>query len=108
MTLKTIICQFLFPALIAGVGTLSMSCSNDDGNSDIPDIPTDTPVPEEEPFVGFTYMEDSVQIQFQLLNSDSVAMDTFKEGDDIIFKLTVTNTSSDWVTITPLHQVYIY
>ena len=105
MKLKTTIFQLLFPALIAGIGTLSMSCSSDDGNSEIPEVPSDPPVPEEEPFVGVTYMEDSVKIQLQLLNSDSVAMDTFKEGEDIIFKLTVTNTSSDWVTITPLHQI---
>lgn len=107
MKLKTIIYQFLFPALIAGIGTLSISCSSDDGDSEIPSVPTDPPeptIPEEKPFVGVTYMEDSVKIQLQLLNSDSVAMDTFKEGEDIIFKLTITNTGSDWIPTTPMEN----
>lgn len=105
MKLKTIIYQFLFPALIAGIGTLSMSCSSDDENSEVPTVPVvpaDSIVPEEKPFVGVRYMEDSVQIQFQLLNSDSVAMDTFKEGEDVIFKLTIKNISSELVMITPI------
>lgn len=102
MKLRITIYQFLFLALIAGIESLSMSCSSDDGNSEIPDVPADPPVPEEEPFVGVRYMEDSVQIQFQLLNSDSVAMDTFKEGEDIIFKLTIMNISNEIVLITPI------
>lgn len=107
MKLKTIIYQFLFPALIAGIGTLSISCNSDDGASELPTVPTDPTeptTPEEEPFVGVTYMEDSVKIQLQLLNSDSVAMDTFKEGEDIIFKLTISNTSSDWVQTIPMEN----
>ena len=107
MKLKTIIYQFLFPALIAGIGTLSISCNSDDGDSELPTVPIDPPeptTPEEKPFVGVTYMEDSVQIQLQLLNSDSVAVDTFKEGEDIIFKLTITNTGSDWVQTIPMEN----
>ena len=90
MRLKALLYQLLFPAIIAGIGSLSISCSSDDGNSelpDIPDAPTDSIDPDDTPFVGVTYMEDSVKIQLQLLNSDSVATDTFKEGEDIIFKL---------------------
>lgn len=81
-------------------------CSNDEGN-ELPSVPTDPielTTPEEKPFVGVTYMEDSIKIQLQLLNSDSVAMDTFKEGEDIIFKLTISNTSSDWVYTTPIDK----
>ena len=81
-------------------------CSNDEGN-ELPSVPTDPielTTPEEKPFVGVTYMEDSVKIQLQLLNSDSVAMDTFKEGEDIIFKLTISNTSSDWVQTAPMEK----
>ena len=47
-------------------------------------------------------MEDSVRIQLQLLNSDSVATDTFKEGEDIIFKLTIKSIGNDLVMITPI------
>ena len=89
-------------------GTVLTACSSSDNDGEIPDIPTDPTdsiVPEETPFVGVTYMEDSVKIQLQLLNSDSVATDTFKEGEDIIFKLTVTSTGSEWVAMTPLHQI---
>ena len=81
-------------------------CSNDEGN-ELPSVPTDPielTTPEEKPFVGVTYMEDSVKIQLQLLNSDSVAMDTFKEGEDIIFKLTIMNMSSELVMITPIDE----
>lgn len=107
MKTKAVLYHFLFPALIAGIGMLSISCSNDDGNSEIPEAPNDSIVPsepEEKPFVGVTYFEDSVKIQFQLLNSDSVAVDTFKEGEDIIFKLTITNTGSDWVQTIPMEN----
>jgi hypothetical protein len=107
MSVKTIIYQFLFSALFAGIGTLSISCSSDDGNTEIPTdpiAPAVPAIPEEEPFVGVTYMEDSVQIQFQLLNSDSVAMDTFKEGEDIIFKLTILNIGGDMVLATPMED----
>ena len=81
-------------------------CSNDEGN-ELPSVPTDPielTTPEEKPFVGVTYMEDSVKIQLQLLNSDSVAMDTFKEGEDIIFKLTIMNMGSELVMITPIDE----
>lgn len=104
MKLKTIIFLFLFPALIAGIGTLSMSCSSDDGKSELPTDPIIPSEPEEKPFIGVTYMEDSVQIQLQLLNSDSVAADTFKEGEDIIFKLTIMNIGSDKVLATPIEK----
>ena len=107
MKLKTIIYQFLLPALIAGIGTLSISCNSNDGDSELPSVPTDPTeptTPEDKPFVGVTYMEDSVKIQLQLLNSDSVAMDTFKEGEDIIFNLTITNTGSDWVQTAPMEK----
>ncbi len=99
--------KVLLIALLAGIGTLSISCSSDDGDSELPTVPIDPPeptIPEEKPFVGVTYMEDSVKIQLQLLNSDSVAMDTFKEGEDIIFKLTITNTGSDWIPTTPMEN----
>ena len=94
-------------ALFAGIGTLSISCNSDDGDSELPSVPTDSTkstIPEDKPFVGVTYMEDSVKIQLQLLNSDSVAMDTFKEGEDIIFNLTITNTGSDWVQTAPMEK----
>ncbi len=107
MKLKTIINQLLFLVLIAGIGMFFISCNSDDGDSELPSVPTDSTkstTPEEKPFIGFTCMEDSVQIQLQLLNSDSVAMDTFKEGEDIIFKLTIMNISSELVLITPIDE----
>ena len=104
---KKTLYQFLFPVMIAGIGTLSISCNGDDSGSDLPNIPSEPAVPEknvseEEPFVGVTCIEDSVKIQLQLLNSDSVAVDTFTEGEDIIFKLSITNLSSDLVITTPI------
>ena len=92
MKRKNVINRFLIPVMMAGIGTLCVSCSSDDGNSELPDIPT---IPKEEPFKGVICFEDSVKMQLQLLNSDSVATDTFKEGEDIIFMLTVKNISSE-------------
>ena len=107
MKLKTIINQLLFLVLIAGIGMFFISCNSDDGDSELPTAPTDSTkstTPEDKPFVGVTYMEDSIKIQLQLLNSDSVAMDTFKEGENIIFKLTIMNMSSELVMITPIDE----
>ena len=101
MKKKVLIISMLFVLSFGMTG-----CSNDEG-SELPSVPTDSTkstIPEDKPFVGVTYMEDSVKIQLQLLNSDSVAMDTFKEGEDIIFKLTISNTSSDWVYTTPIDK----
>lgn len=97
MNLKTLINQFLFPALIAGVGTLVISCSSDD----VINVPTAS---EEKPFIGVAYIEDSISIRLQLLNSDSVATDTFKEGENITFKLTIENISSKWVVTNPIEK----
>ena len=86
-------------------GTALTACSSDDGNSeipDIPDVPTDSIASDEKPFIGVTFLEDSVKIQLQLLNSDSIATNTFKEGEDIIFKLTINSISNDLVMITPI------
>ena len=89
-------------------GTVLMACSSSGDDGEIPVIPTDPTVPTDSiksieiPFIGLTYMEDSVKIQLQLLNSDSVATDTFKEGEDIIFKLTIKSISNDLVMITPI------
>ena len=89
-------------------GTVLTACSSSDNDGEIPVIPTDPTVPTDSiksieiPFMGLTYMEDSVKIQLQLLNSDSIANDTFKEGEDIIFKLTINSISNDLVMITPI------
>ena len=97
--------------LVIGVVILMMtslvveSCSSDDGNSELPDVPPEPTIPEEKPFVGVTYLEDSLQIQLQLLNSDSIAVDTFKEGEDFIFKLTITNIGNDIVLTTPIEKI---
>ena len=110
MYMRAVLFQLLFPAMLVGMGILSTSCRGDDGNSEIPSIPAtptdsiNTSKPEEKPFVGVTYFEDNVKIQLQLLNPDSIATDTFKEGEDIIFKLTITNISNELVMTTRIHE----
>ena len=100
--------NFLFmigAMLLLMTGNALTACSSDDGNSELPTVltvPSDPLVLEEKPFVGVTCLEDSIKIQLQLLNSDSVATDTFKEGEDIIFKLTINSISNDLVMITPI------
>lgn len=99
---------FMMMSLMLSMGMLC-ACSKDEAPVIENEVPNDSihinPVtPEVKPFIGVRCMEDSVQIQLQLLNSDSVAMDTFKEGEDIIFKLTIMNISNELVMITPINE----
>lgn len=91
--------------LLLMTGTALTACSSDDGNSElstVPTVPSDPLVLEEKPVVGVTCLEDSIKIQLQLLNSDSVATDIFKEGENIIFKLTIKSIGNELVMITPI------
>ena len=79
--------------LLIGMGLFVMSCSSDDNEEPQPNpevLGLDT-----EPAMDY----DGLSVQLQLLNSDSVAMKMFKEGEDIIFKLIITNNRTEVATI---------
>ena len=75
------------------MGMLAASCSSDDNDDPQPQpevLDLDT-----EPAKDY----DGLSVQLQLLNSDSVALKTFKEGEDIIFMLSITNNREEVATI---------
>lgn len=80
--------------LLAGMGMACIACSGDD-------TPVETTKPKEtvkldadtiQVFEGFT-------IKFQMLNASGLPVTTFKEGEDITFKLVITNSRDDRAAI---------
>lgn len=81
----TLINKFPLFLLFAGICTFALSCSsNDDANSNDNDaketVLTDMNTRQD---------YDSISVDFCLLNSEGQAVTTFKEGEQIIFRLTV-------------------
>lgn len=99
--MKKEIMKFLLGGLVTkvfliGIVVLAASCSSDDNDDPQPQpevLDLDT-----EPAKDY----DGLSVQLQLLNSDSVALKTFKEGEDIIFKLTITNNRTKVASIPAL------
>lgn len=74
--ISTVIMSFL---LFVGTCTVVCSCSNDDVN--------DVVVAD----LNTVQDYDSISVDFRLVNTEGQAVKTFKEGEQIIFRLTVTN-----------------
>jgi len=75
--------------LTISAGIMLTSCSKDDGSSDpvaIETMETDQHQP---------IMVDDIRIDFKILNTDSVAMKTFKEGENFYFTLSLTNVGTE-------------
>ena len=91
---KVMINKLLLFLLTAGVCTIVLSCSSDDA-------------------VGETILVDrwtvqdydSISVDFSLLNAEGQAVRTFKEGEQILFRLTVTNKRN--TTLRIQNPVYI-
>lgn len=74
-------CKLIMPLLLlVGTCTSVCSCSNDDDVNDVVVIDQDT-----------VQDYDSISVDFRLMNSGGQAVKTFKEGEQILFNLTVTN-----------------
>ena len=75
--------------LLAGICTLAFSCSSDND-----EISSDDEAKEAVAIDMDTRQDyDSIRVDFCLLNAEGQAVTTFKEGEQIIFRLTVTNTT---------------
>ena len=74
--------------MLTGTMVSVSSCSNDDEEESKKKEELDI---DNEPAQDF----EGLSINFQLLNSDSVAMKSFKEGEDIILKLTISNSRNE-------------
>lgn len=75
--ISTVIMSFL---LFVGTCTVVCSCSNDDDVNDV--VVADLNTVQD---------YDSISVDFRLVNTEGQAVKTFKEGEQIIFRLTVTN-----------------
>lgn len=85
MTRKYIILYSLLVLLsLAGTMTLTSCSKDDDEEQEVVDIVM-------EPDNDLPVDIDGVSIEFKILNTDSVAMKTFKEFEDFFFVLTITN-----------------
>lgn len=78
--MKKIMKNFLFFLLLTGVCIGLYSCSNDDDEKETVVVDLDT-----------VKDYDSISVDFRLINSEGVAVKAFKEGEQILFRLTVTN-----------------
>ena len=78
--------KFLLCLFILGICNYVCSCSSDDDAEDTVEIDLNT-----------VQDCDSISVDFRLVNSEGRAVKTFKEGEQILFRLTVTNTTEKWL-----------
>ena len=85
----SLINKFPLFLLLAGICTFALSCSSDND-----EISSDDEAKEAVAIDMDTRQDyDSIRVDFCLLNAEGQAVTTFKEGEQIIFRLTVTNTT---------------
>ena len=72
--------RFLLCLFIVGICNYVCSCSSNDDVEDTVEIDLNT-----------VQDCDSISVDFRLVNSEGQAVKTFKEGEQILFRLTVTN-----------------
>lgn len=84
--------------ILAGlIGTVSVSCSNDNDVNISDDDSKETVATD----MNTRQDYDSISVDFSLLNVEGQAVTTFKEGEQIIFRLTVTNTTEKVIYQSP-------
>ena len=77
--------MMILSLLVAGTGLVFTACSSDDSKQNVPPEPSVKLDPDTiQVFEGLT-------VKVQMLNADSLPVTTFKEGENITFKLVVTN-----------------
>ena len=85
----TLINKFPLFLLLAGICTFALSCSSDDDANSNDNDPKEMVATD----MNTRQDYDSISVDFSLLNAEGLAVTTFKEGEQIIFRLTVTNTT---------------
>ena len=86
--------------LMAAIGLVFTACSSDDEKT--------TPVPDEptvELDADTIKVYDNIGVKFQLLNSRNQAVTSFKQGENIIFKLVITNDRKNAVNYPTLMNI---
>ena len=88
---------FFLPLLIVGVGMFAIACSSDDHEESKEDeVIIDNDPPQ---------IVDGFSVSLQLLNKDSVAVKSFTEGENIIFRLVITNKRDSTVSLRYLPEI---
>ena len=92
---------FLLP-LIAAIGLLVTACNNSEDNSE----PFPAPVIHEvELDADSVHVYDSISVKFQLLNKDNLPVVTFKEGEDIFYKLVIYNGRKGYANFASINTI---
>lgn len=91
MKKKSIFVNCITLVLFMVVSFTFVSCSSDENDKDV-EVTLDTDNPQE---------IDGISISFQLLNPEGIAVKSFKEGEEIIFRLTISNTREEKVILPP-------
>lgn len=88
---------FFLPLLIVGVGMFAISCSSDDNEEPKEnEVIIDNDPPQ---------IVDGFSVSLQLLNKDSVAVKSFSEGENIIFRLVITNKRDSMVSLRYIPEI---
>ena len=88
--MRNLRCYFL-SLLIIGAGMYVTACSSDDDEKvKVEEVILDYDLP-----VGY----DGLMVSFQLLNKDSIAVKSFRAGENIIFRLVVTNNRDSTISL---------
>ena len=82
---------FFLPLLIMGAGMYVTACSSDDNEE----------AKEEEVIIDNDppKVYDGLSVSLQLLNKDSIAAKSFKQGENIVFRLVVTNNRDSTISL---------
>ena len=84
MTKKGLFSIFL---LLTGILVFTSSCSSDDNEDRQNDALEFDATPAQD--------YDGISIDFKLLNSDNIALKSFREGEDILFSLKIENNRDE-------------
>ncbi len=76
---------YKFSLILFTIGIIVSSCRNDKSEN-IESVELDTDLPQD---------YDGITVDFQLLNSNGIAVKSFREGENIIFTLSLTNRTSE-------------
>ena len=94
--------SILLLPLLAAIGLLVTACNNSEDNAE----PFPAPVIHEvELDADSVHVYDSISVKFQLLNKDNLPVVTFKEGEDIFYKLVIYNGRKGYANFASINTI---
>lgn len=88
---------FFLPLLIMGAGMYATACSGDDNE----EVKEEEVILDNDPPQDY----DGLSVSFQLLNKDSIATKSFKQGENIVFKLSITNNRDSALSLPLIPEI---